>query len=109
MMFRFYKTLFTLSPFELMLWAIWIYLAKSALLFISGVYSDYLEVSPLPVGALYVNDVLPLAAEFLIYAPLLETFLFQYLIIIAITKIESLNWKTACSSLPLYLPLPIPR
>lgn len=94
-MIRFYKKLYATSAIKLVFWAVFINLGKSAFLIIAGVYANYFDVTPLPISVLTAGDILKIIGSHLIISPLLETFLFQYLIIILFDKYKPGSWKVA--------------
>src|SRR5690554_1853322 len=88
------RKLFKAHPIKLVLWVVLINIAKSFLLVVFGLYKDLFDIE----FSLYViglGDVLKIIGQFVVFTPLLETFLFQYLIISGVTRWAPGNWKSA--------------
>lgn len=79
------------GPWKLVLWGTLINLTKSFTLIAFGVYEEFLNIPSYPLSLLTLDDITKLLFNFVILTPLLETFLFQYLIIKLTTKYVTKN------------------
>lgn len=82
------KYLSNCNPNKLVFWAVLINLVKSIALIIAGVYDEFFNTTTYSISALRLNTIINLIINFIIITPVLETFVFQYIIIKLTTKYE---------------------